>query len=139
GVPPAGGAPAGRAAAGGAAGQNRPGAPPYAAGDRAETVVPPRNAGPGAPAGPGWYPPGYGPAAGAVPGAQGMAPPGARPAAGPPGAGYRYPPPPAPGAAAGYRYPGQGAAPGMPARHRRRLAPPSQAKARGRAGRRRHG
>ena len=41
-----------------------------------------------------------------------MVPPGAPPTAGPPRAGYRYPPPPAPGAAAGYRYPGQGAAPG---------------------------
>jgi hypothetical protein len=74
----------------------------------------------GAPAAPGWAPPGYGypganPATGAVPGALGMAPPGARPPAGPPGAGYRYPPPPVPGTAAGYGYPGQGAAaPGYP-------------------------
>jgi hypothetical protein len=108
----------------------------------AETIVPPRNAGPRAPAspgapagprapaGPGWTPPGYGypganPAARAAPlGAArpgtappgvmgpGMVPPGPPRTAGPPRAGYRYPPPPAPGAAAGYRYPGQGAPPG---------------------------
>jgi len=107
---------------------------PPAAGDRAETILPPRNAGrgapvsPGPPAGPGWTPLGYGyrganPAVGAatpgagppravVSGMPGMVPPGPPPTAGPPGAGYRYPPPPAPGAAAGYRYPGQGTPPG---------------------------
>ena len=127
GAPPVAGTLADAPAAGGAAGQNRPPVAPYAAGDRAETVLPPRNAGPGAPAGPGWYPPGYGPAAGAGPvggagrptgagpasgAGAGYGHPGARPAAGPPSAGHRYPPPPAPGAAAGYGYPGQGAAPG---------------------------
>jgi hypothetical protein len=48
GAPPAGGIPAAPAAAG----QNRPPMSPYAAGDRAETILPPRNTGQGAPAGP---------------------------------------------------------------------------------------
>ena len=110
----------GRAPAAGAHGGPPPGGfrPPRQApttvdaGDRAETIVPGRDAGRGA----GWATPGYGagygppgarPGAPAGPGASPAAPPGARPAAAgaPPGAGYRYPPPPAPPARAGYAYP----------------------------------
>ena len=123
GAPPPGGRPAGPAAAGGAAGESRPGVSPYAAGDRAETILPPRNAGQGA------RPDRAGPRLGTAPRPV-PAPPGCVPApvsgAGRPiGPGAASGPGAGPAPGAGYGYPGANPAARAAAPGAQGMAPPT--------------